>query len=749
MFRPFSMSRPSAHWLVHRIGSSAVAVAAILIMGTGPVRAAVDGGAGNNALKLTPPRLALVDGDVSFWRPGAGDWEAAQVNIPLAAGDALATRDGRFELQIDSGSYVRAGDGAQLRVKSLEPDFLQLEVTQGSVVLDLRKFAAGHLIEVDTPNAHFTSAQDGYYRVDVNADATSLAVRRAGSASLTPNGGHMITVATGEAVQVNGASAAALELATAPAFDDWDRWNYERAEQVLAAPRSYSVASEVYGTDDLERYGSWRTTESYGRVWVPYSVPSGWAPYTTGRWLNDPVYGYSWVDSAPWGWAPYHYGRWVYSGYWGWAPGPVIVAPLYSPALVAFYGPSVSVSISFGVPFFGWTALSWGEPLIPWWGPVGFVGSPCWWGWGGPRVVNNVVINNYGNTVNANQVNFYRNSTAPGGFVGVPKNNFVGGSVQQARLASLTAAEAKPWRGGALPVDNPHALQNMSRSGASVPPAINSKGGAFTNLTAQRSNMAASAAPSAAAFNRNPTASAAPSAAAFNRNPTAMERSRAAGGPPPLANMPKANTATAFQRLSDHGAAPNTTSFNRGAQTAATDFTRSTSRGTFSTLSKSGSAPASAAAPKDSTLPPFDRLRSASSSSATAGPSDASRAGRRYASAEAPSMSRSTTASRVGDMPKSSTMPARPAYTRSAPSAGAGMSNGASPPPMRNYARSYERAPVAEFHGGGSPAMPSRPSGGSAMPSMQRSMGGGGAVHVGGGAVHVGGASGGMHNFSR
>jgi len=46
-------------------------------------------------------------------------------------------------------------------------------------------------------------------------------------------------------------------------------------------------------------------------------VPAGWAPYTNGRWLWDPVYGYSWVDYAPWGWAPFHYGRWVYNGYWG------------------------------------------------------------------------------------------------------------------------------------------------------------------------------------------------------------------------------------------------------------------------------------------------------------------------------------------------------------------------------------------------------------------------------------------------
>src|SRR5205807_5987567 len=42
-------------------------------------------------LGLIPPRLSYLDGDVSFWRPGAQDWSPAGVNIPLAPGDELYT----------------------------------------------------------------------------------------------------------------------------------------------------------------------------------------------------------------------------------------------------------------------------------------------------------------------------------------------------------------------------------------------------------------------------------------------------------------------------------------------------------------------------------------------------------------------------------------------------------------------------------------------------------------------------------
>ena len=88
----------------------------------------------------------------------------------------------------------------------------------------------------------------------------------------------------------------------------------------------------------------------YGSVWFPSNVASSWAPYTTGRWILDPYYGWTWIDDAPWGWAPFHYGRWVYvDRFWGWAPGPIVARPYYAPALVAFFsaGP-ISIGVSLG-----------------------------------------------------------------------------------------------------------------------------------------------------------------------------------------------------------------------------------------------------------------------------------------------------------------------------------------------------------------------------------------------------------------
>ena len=124
-----------------------------------------------------------------------------------------------------------------------------------------------------------------------------------------------------------------------PALTAWDRWNYQRSDYLAQPASAKQVPAGVYGAEALDQHGTWRTVESYGSVWVPAGVAPGWSPYSTGRWIWDPRFGWSWVDTAPWGWAPYHYGRWVHlDRVWAWAPGPVIVRPVYAPALVAFFG---------------------------------------------------------------------------------------------------------------------------------------------------------------------------------------------------------------------------------------------------------------------------------------------------------------------------------------------------------------------------------------------------------------------------
>lgn len=396
----------------------------------------------------TPPRLSFTDGDVSFWRPGAEDWGPAQVNTPLAPGDALYTgARANLELQIGARAFVRAGAETQLGLDNQEPDFLQFKVTTGHASIDLRSLSPGHTVELDTPNAAFTIERSGYYRIDVVEDTTTFITRRGGRATMTPEGGEGVGIASSEQVVVSGTGTPRVETYVAPELDAWDRWNYDRTDHLIDALSARYVPSGMYGTDALDHYGSWRIVSQYGPVWVPDGVAAGWAPYSTGRWIWDPYYGWTWVDNAPWGWAPFHYGRWVYaSDFWAWAPGP-IVAPVYAPALVAFFGSgNVAVRVGLGFPAVGWVALGWGEPFIPWWGSAGFVGVPCWRGWGGPHIVNNVVINRT-TIVNVKNVTVFRNVDVNHAVVVVRRDRFGHGPIEGARLTNVDVRRLEPFRG--------------------------------------------------------------------------------------------------------------------------------------------------------------------------------------------------------------------------------------------------------------------------------------------------------------
>jgi hypothetical protein len=394
---------------------------------------------GPTADDRTPPRLSYTDGQVSFWRPGAPDWVAAQINTALAPGDELSTGSpGNFEVQVGARAYVRAWGGTSLGLVNQDPDFLQIKVTAGHAALDLRTLDAGRAVEIDTPNAAITIEQTGYYRVSVQGDRTVFISRRGGRAIVTPASGQAASIASSEEVIIDGIDTSQMASYAAPPLDSWDQWNYARTDYLGEAVSARYVSASVYGASDLDRYGRWRTVSDYGSVWVPTSVPSGWAPYSTGSWTWDPYYGWTWVDTAPWGWAPFHYGRWVFvDSYWAWTPGPVLVRPAYAPALVAFFGGGPSVRV-------GWVALGWGEPCIPWWGRPRFAGQPWWGGWGGPRVVNNVVINRT-TVVNVQNINVYRNAGVRNAVVAVDHQRFGRGPIAGARIAQVEHLE--PVRG--------------------------------------------------------------------------------------------------------------------------------------------------------------------------------------------------------------------------------------------------------------------------------------------------------------
>lgn len=408
-------------------------------------------------LGATPLRLSYVEGNVSFQRPGVADWTPARINAPLAVGDALYVASGaNLEIQAGQRAFIRAGGQTYLSLGNQEPDFVQFRVTGGRISADLRSLPPGETLEFDAPNAVFTVNDPGYYRIEVSDGRSQLITRRGGRAVVTLGDGKSADIMPSEEVVVQGADSPTIETYVAPEPDAWDSWNLARTDRQIDSISNRYMPPGVYGGDALDHDGDWRVVPDYGEVWVPDSVPPDWAPYSAGSWLWDPSYHWTWVDDMPWGWAPFHYGRWVFlNGLWAWAPGPVGAYSVYAPALVAFLGGAVAVDSLF------WISLSWGEPLVPWWGPAGFVGVPWWGGWRGPRIVNNVV--------NITNINVFRNARAPHAVIGMPIHRFGHEAVKPATLVHADPARLAPFS-GALPMKPERALASPQPGMRGLPP---------------------------------------------------------------------------------------------------------------------------------------------------------------------------------------------------------------------------------------------------------------------------------------
>jgi len=265
-----------------------------------------------HAVGPTPPRLASIEGDASFWRPGADDWAPAHVNTPLAAGDDLyAGKRGNLEVEIGPHAFVRAGPGTEVGLESLETGFVQFKVPSGQAAFDLQRMPEGQRVEVDTPSGAFTIDRAGYYRSNVDDHGTTFISRRGGDAAAIPAGGEASDVPDGQQVVLQGTDTATANASPAPAPDAWDRWNDERdgehpehvssAEYVPPAPTTWIAtatgerrrATVMSGCPAKRRPAGRRTVTATGRgtraTTGPGSTtrPGGGPRITTGAGLTS------------------------------------------------------------------------------------------------------------------------------------------------------------------------------------------------------------------------------------------------------------------------------------------------------------------------------------------------------------------------------------------------------------------------------------------------------------------------------
>lgn len=420
-------------------------------------------------------RLAYEEGAVSLQPGGVDDWVAAPVNRPLTTGDKLwSDQDSRAELQLD-GSLLRLSDHTAVSFLNLNDRTTQVQLTAGTLIVNVRRLDDDETYEIDTPNLAFSILRPGLYRLSVDESGATTTIGVRGGQGEVTGGGTAYPVRANEQDVFSGTDNLAEQVGPygqgAGPFDAWsagrdDRWNHSASAQY--------VSPDVVGYQDLDNAGSWNPTPGYGNVWFPNGVQAGWAPYHDGHWAYIAPWGYTWVDDQPWGFAPFHYGRWIsVNGAWGWVPSPpqpvgvVYVRPVYAPALVAWVGVGVGVA---------WFALGPREVYVPSY-PVsqGYMNNVNV----SNTTVNRTVVNNvYNNTV-INKTNVtnvtnvtYVNRNVPGAVAATTSQAFASAqpvSKNVVRFDPHAAAPVRPFAPAVAPTKQ--AVLGSGRVSAAKPPA--------------------------------------------------------------------------------------------------------------------------------------------------------------------------------------------------------------------------------------------------------------------------------------
>ena len=311
-------------------------------------------------------RLNFSQGSVSFRPAGEDDWVTAVPNRPMVTGDDLwADENSRAEVHVGSAA-IRLGAQTGITFLTLDDNTTQIRLAQGSLIVRVRHVDDDDTYEIDTPSIAFTILQQGEYRVDVSQDGSRSVVTAWHGRGHVTGGGFSYNVLAGQSATFIGTQDHLdYDLGQVPDRDDFDGWAFDRDDREDRADSANYVSREMTGYEDLDDNGDWSYVAGYGPCWRPRAVVVGWAPYRYGHWAYVGPWGWTWVEDEPWGFAPFHYGRWAFvSNGWFWVPGPVVVRPVWAPALVGFVGGGPGFHFAAGVGV-GWFPLAPGEVYVP------------------------------------------------------------------------------------------------------------------------------------------------------------------------------------------------------------------------------------------------------------------------------------------------------------------------------------------------------------------------------------------------
>jgi hypothetical protein len=240
-------------------------------------------------ISATAGGVNAVSGRVEIKTYRGADWSLLNITDDLKAGDVVKTGlDGRVEMLLNPGSYLRIGENSEFELTDNSLENLEVRLTRGTAIIEATGAQETELaINITTPHARMIIVKRGLYRVNViPGDTTELFVRK-GRVMLANT---HTKVKEGNKVVFSSTTFSVAGLKKAEKDKDLlDVWSKDRAETVAMANnkiRGRDLNSILPGLEDY-----W---------WASFSARNG------GVWLFNPYYScYTFLPFA-FGWgSPY------------------------------------------------------------------------------------------------------------------------------------------------------------------------------------------------------------------------------------------------------------------------------------------------------------------------------------------------------------------------------------------------------------------------------------------------------------
>lgn len=302
-------------------------------------------------------RLSHISGTVFIQRAAEMGSEEGEINMPISEGDRIGTMDGRAEIYIHRGKFIRLDHNTKidfLKLQDKTNDIIQLRIWSGNVYVHAQRLEEEKNIEVHTTDVSLYILDRGTYRIDVRENMETEVFVFSGVLEAALDTGSFLVKDEQRIEAIDGRSTSKPSGFIVSIEDSFDKWNYDRDQSwnIHLAERRLPDDLEDF-ENELEEYGDWAYEESYGNVWIPGGVGPGWIPYTNGRWIWLASSGWTWLPYEPWGWVTSHYGRWHWNSGWGWYWIPT---NLWGPAWVSWYS---------GSDYWAWAPMSYyGHPGV-------------------------------------------------------------------------------------------------------------------------------------------------------------------------------------------------------------------------------------------------------------------------------------------------------------------------------------------------------------------------------------------------